>query len=144
MLADEAARRFPHLLIPADLHTNPILAREPFESSIRERIFALLGYLDAYMAGRGHNGSEGPEARRIIRNFFTGERALFSGESETNQVAFRKELTFKDPDDDRRTVFAHWHAKIRHRQFRIHFEWPVPTSAPKLKIVYLGPKITKE
>jgi hypothetical protein len=95
------------------------------------------------MSDRAPNGAEGHIAKSIIDNFFTGERALFSGESPSNQAKFRQELTFQDPAAACRGIFAHWHGKISYRFFRLHFEWPVPAEATQLKVVYLGPKLTK-
>ncbi len=139
-----ARERFPRCWIPDTIHQNSFLAREPFNAVIRDRVFNLLGYLDAYMQGRHQDGSEDAHARFIIDKFFVGERALFTGESPTNQRKFEAELTFPDPEFPGRTIFAHWHGKISHRYFRMHFEWPVPTSARKIKILYLGPKLTKD
>ena len=50
---------------------------------------------------------------------------------------------FADPEIEGREIFAHWHGKIKHRYFRMHFEWPVPRQATLLKVLYLGPKLTK-
>jgi hypothetical protein len=144
ILVDAARQKYPRLLIPDAVHQNPMLVREPFEAVIRDRALTLLGHLDTYMAGRGEGGAEDADARLIIQKFFTGERALFTGESPTNQQKFRSELTFSDPDRHDCAIFAHWHGKISHRFFRMHFEWPVPVYARKLKVLYLGPKLTKD
>src|SRR5262249_26046695 len=125
-LVESARLRFSNLTITDDVYENPNLLREPFEGSIRDRTMALLGHLDAYMAGRSPEGVEGPDARKIVDDYFVGDRALFSGESRTNQEAFRSDLTFPDPDNSESKIFAHWHGKISHRYFRLHFEWPVP------------------
>ena len=142
-LVETARARFPRLLIPDAVFLNPSLAREPFEAGLRDRVLVLLGYLDAYMSGRRPDGAEDGAAREIIEKFFVGDRALFSPESPTNQNDFRNELTFPDPSDSARRIFAHFHGKISRRHFRLHFEWPVPSSQAQLKVVYLGPKITK-
>lgn len=142
-LIQSARERFPRLWIPDSVFQNSALSREPFEASIRDRAFDLLSHLDTYMAGRAEDGSEGAAARKIVEDFFTGERALFSGESQTNQNKFRSELTFADPETANLTIFAHWHGKISHRFFRLHFEWPVPKDSVQLKVLYLGPKLTK-
>lgn len=139
-----ARERFPRLIIPDSVFLNSALARETFDPAIRDRTLALLSHLDSYMAGRLANGAEGPQAREIIDKFFVGERALFTGESPTNQRNFKNQLTFFDPDDPTENIFAHWHGKISRRIFRMHFEWPVPARSTKLKILYLGPKITKD
>jgi hypothetical protein len=96
------------------------------------------------MAGRGADGAEGPASREIIEQFFSGGRAAFSGESETNQIRFRDEMTFSTAGPPSGSIFAHWHGKISHRVFRLHFEWPVPQRATTLQVVYLGPKLTKD
>jgi hypothetical protein len=95
------------------------------------------------MEGREPDGAEGPRARQISDKYFLGERAAFSGESATNQRDFQTELTFKDPENTERTIFAHWHGKISRRFYRLHFEWPITKGMPRLKVLYLGPKITK-
>jgi hypothetical protein len=141
----EAARiRFPYLVVPGSVHQNTILSREPFDAAIRSRALVLLQHLNSYMADRDDKGVEGKQAAEIVKKFFTGERALFSGESPTNRTVFEKDMTFADPADPTKTIFAHWHGKISHRVFRMHFEWPIPADSRMLKILYLGPKITKE
>jgi hypothetical protein len=142
-LVESARERFESLVLPDALFLNPVLAREPFDTLIRDRSLVLLGHLNEFMAGRMPDGSDGPRSRAVIDRFFVGERALFSGESITNQRDFADAMTFPDPQDPTRTIFGHWHAKINRRFFRIHFEWPVPTRSSKLKVLYLGPKITK-
>ena len=143
-LVETAREQFPNLLIPDNIYTNPALSREPFDLPIADRAFALFKHLNEYMLGRNDTGADGPGARAVIETFFTGDRALFSGESSTNQEAFKSQMTFSDPNDPSSNIFAHWHGKISHRYFRMHFEWPVPPQQKKLKILYLGPKITKK
>ena len=143
-LVEVGRERFPHLVIPDALHSNRSLAAEAFSAVIADTALRLLGYLDAYMAGRDADGSEGPRAREIIDRHFTGDRAAFSGESASNQRAFATALHFPDPECAGAYLFAHWHGKISHRYFRLHFEWPVPGDRRTLRVVYLGPKLTKE
>lgn len=135
-----ARQRFPNLEI-GDLATNPTLAREPFEASIRDRVLDQLRVLNEYVGGRTDEGAEGPTAREIVENYFTGERAWFTGESSTNQNAFAGEMTFKRMSGE--SYFAHWHGKVSRRFFRMHFEWPLHQDRKKLEIFYIGPKITK-
>jgi len=139
---ESARARFPHLVLPDALWEDRRLARDPFEGMIRDRIYVLLGLLNVYMADRAAGGAEGPIAQDIIRTHFGGDRALFSGESASNQRDFANELTFSDSEGGA-DIFAHWHGKISHRHYRIHFEWPVPAEAARLKVVYIGPKLTK-
>jgi hypothetical protein len=51
-------------------------------------------------------------------------------------------MTFPDPEGGA-DIFAHFHGKISHRFFRLHFDWPVPSTATRLKVLYIGPKLTK-
>lgn len=139
----EAARvRFPTLILPDTIWQDGRLARQPFDAIVRDRSYALFGHLHEYMLGRNADGSEGAAAQEVVRTFFQGDRAPFSPESPTNQRDFRKDMTFEDPAGGA-TIFAHWHGKISHRYFRIHFEWPVPAAAKQLKVLYIGPKLTK-
>lgn len=142
VMVEAARQRYPRLLLPDALYVNPQLAREPFDAIVRDRFYVLLGYLDAYMQGRRDDGSEGPDAQEVLRTHFSGERALFSPESATNKKDYKKEMTFPDPDGGAE-IFAHWHGKISHRFYRLHFDWPVPAEAQRLKVLYVGPKLTK-
>ncbi len=137
---ETARRRFPNLEI-GPLEKDPRLAREPFEASLRDRCMELMQILNDYVSGRNDDGSEGARAREILSNFFTGDRALFSGESASNQRRFSGEMTFQRSAGGQ--FFAHWHGKISHRYFRLHFEWPLEKDRKKLEIFYLGPKLTK-
>ena len=139
-LIDMARERFANLDI-GDLHRDAILAREPFEASIAKRAMSLLALLDTYAGDRSEDGAEGVVAREVVDQYFKGDRAPFSGESETNRRTFDKELTFDRGDGEQ--ILAHWHGKISHRTFRLHFEWPLEAGREKLAVVYLGPKITK-
>lgn len=142
-LIQVAKRRFSYLTIDDSLATNAVLAREPFDAAIRDRSLKIFEILNEYVGHRNADGSESASSREVIENFFVGDAAIFSGESQSNQTAFKAELTFIDPDNYEKRIFGHWHGKIRHRQFRVHFEWPVPASNKTLKVLYLGPKITK-
>lgn len=142
-LIEVARERFPRLHLPDSVYSRGSLAREPFSAVIAERALVLLSHLNDYMLGRDSDGSEGIASRELIEQHFTGERALFTGESETNRRQFERELTFPDPSSLGAEIVAHWHGKISHRYFRLHFEWPVPANAEMLKVLYLGPKITK-
>jgi hypothetical protein len=99
------------------------------------------------MASRNADGSASERTNEIVRTLFSnaaGAEPLFTAESSSNQHAFKKELSFPDPNAPGRIIFAHWHGKIRHRFFRMHFEWPVPRTSGQMKVLYLGPKLTKD
>jgi hypothetical protein len=52
-------------------------------------------------------------------------------------------MSFVDPENPAKKFFCPWHGKIQTPQFRIHFEWPIPAHQQRLKVLYIGPKITK-
>ncbi len=141
-MVESARQRFPTLLLPDALYQDQRLAREPFDAVIRDRFYALLAHLDAYMRGRNADGSEGTDAQEIVRAHFQGDRALFSPESPSNQKDHKADMTFSDPDGGA-DIFAHWHGKISHRFYRLHFDWPLAGTSNRLKILYIGPKLTK-
>lgn len=143
-LVQTARARFPKLWLPDEIYLNGALRREAFNSVIRDRTLELLARLNSYMEARLPDGSDGAVAKRIVEDYFTGDRAAFSPESPTNQREFREALTFPDPENAGHHIFADWHGKISHRFFRLHFEWPAPSGAERLKVLYLGPKITKD
>ena len=140
-LVTAARERFGHLEIE-DWHLTKALQKEPFESSLAERALILLEHLNSYVEDRDDNGSEGPIAKKVIDDYFKGKRAIFSGESATNLIEFKDEMTFDLGNGT--TLFAPWHGKISHRYFRMHFEWPLAGDRKKLSVPYFGPKITKD
>jgi hypothetical protein len=146
-LAAHLKLRFSRLLIPDAFHNNSNLQAEPFNTAISDRVQELCRHLDEYMASRNADGSPSERTNEIVRTLFTsaeGAEPLFTAESQSNQHTFRNELTFPDPNAPGHTIFAHWHGKIRHRSFRMHFEWPVPGASAQMKVLYIGPKLTKD
>jgi len=146
-MIEKARIRFPSLVLSDTIFLNARLAGEPFEKSISDRVMELLRQLNKYAESRNSDGSESDHSRELVRAFFTeaqGSVPAFTGESVTNQRIYKQSLTFPDPENPDKMLFAHWHGKIRHRFFRLHFEWPMPREARRLKIVYVGPKLTSE
>ncbi len=140
-MVETARIAYPSLTLPDTLYTDRRLAREPFDAIIRDRFYALLQVLAAYMRTRDDNGAEGPDSQEILREYFQGEGAPFSPETQNIQNKYRAELTFAKPGGGG-TVLAHWHGKISHRTYRLHFDWPVPATTKELTVLYIGPKIT--
>ena len=139
-----AAEDYPNLKFLDSIHEHKALRREPFDKTVARAADSLLGKLNRYMEVAIRDGHDSASAKKIISDYFSGSRALFSAESPTNQNKFRRKMTFEDPDNPSNTIFAHWHGKISHRYFRLHFEWPLPANQQYIKICYLGPKITKK
>ncbi len=119
------------------------LQKQPYQEVIGSGVIKLVRILNDYMVAGCSFGFECEKCKEIIAVFFSGDRALFSAESKTNQETFKAELTFRDPEDHDHVVFAHWHGKISYRFFRMHFEWPVPNGQKFVKVAYIGPKITR-
>jgi len=119
---------------------NDGLIGEPFNLTIAKQIETLIGVLDKLKTCFDSSGSMTDEGHKIIQDFFHGDRAKFSDESESNKHKFRDEMTFKEPNGE--PVFCPYHGKINYRFFRIHFSWPIRYEDPTY-IAYIGPKITK-
>ncbi len=118
------------------------LTREPFSAYIVERVFELLRVLNEFMNCRKVDGTYSSRNNELIDQHFSGSKAWFTDESDTNKDHFEKEMTFPDFDQPGQEVFCSWHGKIKSRQYRVHFEWP-DSSTPVLRIFYIGPKLTK-
>ena len=134
--------RFNRLLIGADV--DQLLKRETFSPSLRDSIAQLLDVLDRFIQNRLPDGSVTAAGNDLLDQFFRRQNAWFSDESDTNKRLFRKEMTFRDPADESRELTCFWHGKIQTPPFRVHFEWPVPAGQQQLKVVYIGPKISKK
>lgn len=120
------------------------LKTETFYPVVARRTLEILGVLQEVSKGRLEDGSLDKKALALWQKHSRGEKAWFSDESDTNKRRFRKEMIFSDPSCASRPLFCSWHGKIKSPQFRIHFEWPVPVGQRQLKVLYIGPKITKD
>jgi hypothetical protein len=140
-LVDQCRAKYQELILSADIIYG--LHGEPFSAYVCERTFALLDVLDEYMKARLPNGERSPRCHEIVQTHFTGDKAWFTDESEANKRYFRDEMTFVDPTDPAKKIFAPWHGKIKTPQYRVHIEWPVPPQTNRIKVLYIGPKITK-
>lgn len=139
-MLNKAQDQFEQLnLIPSCIE--PLIG-EPFNRYVVERVNELLGVLNEYVTCFSEAGDKTDRNHELLTQHFTGEKAWFSDESETNKQKFRSQMTFIDPCDSTREVFCPWHGKIKTPQYRIHFEWP-PRLRERLRVFYIGPKITK-
>ncbi|CCK78584.1 hypothetical protein [Desulfobacula toluolica] len=139
---EEIKGRFPSLHF-SDNAMAPI-GTTPFSKYIAERIFILLDVLNSIVNSTGENGELNQEGAELLANHFVGEKAWFTDESSKNKRNFKESLTFKDPSSLDKTIFCPWHGKIKVNQIRIHFQWPRPANQTNIKVVYVGPKLTKE
>ena len=145
-LKNEISRKFDQLIISADAIDE--LFPTPFTRSLKNRILKLLGILNDLVIESDEDAKLSQKGKEILANHFAGacdpKQPLFKPESSTKKNNFKSELTFRDPSDVSKTIFCHWHGKIQTPQTRIHFEWPRPSGQRKIKVVYIGPKITKD
>jgi hypothetical protein len=118
-----------------------ILSHTPFVPNVVRRSLELLQVLSRLVDCRDAQGAWTTEGQELINTHFHGDKAWFSDESEKNKRDFKSEMTFPDPEQPGRLIFCPMHGKIKTPQTRIHFEWPIADK--KLKVLYIGPKITK-
>ncbi|MDD9863130.1 MAG: hypothetical protein OXU54_00885 [Gammaproteobacteria bacterium] len=143
-LIEICQERFNLLEIPNYIPESTYLAKEAFCRTVADGIERRLDILHQIMSGRSvSDGQMTDDAHRLWQKHSQGDRAWFSDESARNKQRFRQELEFKDPSDPSRLLFCPWHGKINRATFRIHFEWPVPPGQARLKVLYIGRKITR-
>lgn len=117
------------------------LSPHPFSLTISERVIFLMGVLDDYVRSHDEKKLRTKKTHEIINNFFSGTKAPFTDESESNIRDFKKEMTF---DVNGSPALCSWHGKIKHQEFRIHFQYPFDSTMEKIFVAYIGPKITKK
>lgn len=138
----EIPRRFHGLILPNNVMK--ALLPTPFSEQVTGRIFELLHVLNNLVLETKENGKLSPTGKMLHSNHFVGKKAWFTDESSGNKIRFKQEMTFPDPDNVGDKIFCPWHGKIKTPQIRIHFQWPCPVGQKRIKVVYIGPKITKE
>jgi len=115
----------------------------PFAPSAANQILNLLKILNDIKICFNEHGERNQEGHRLYREYFTGDKAWFSGSSDTEKRKFEHELKFPHPKINNEYLTCFWHGKVKTPQLRIHFSWPVCANEP-LYVVYVGPKITKK
>lgn len=141
-LQNEVTRRFPNLTISTRAFDE--LLSTPFSTCVTTGVFERLKVLDIIVQETNPVGKLSRFGMALLENHFSGGKAWFSDESTTNKKSFRQEMTFQDPSVTGKTIFCPWHGKIKTPQTRIHFEWPRPANQREIKVLYVGPKITKD
>ena len=136
-----AEQAFPSLILGEDL--GAILRPHPFDANVCERALVLLGVLEEFVASRNADGTHSDRTNELISAHFSGSKAWFSDESSTNKHDFKQAMTFPDPTSSATRLFCPFHGKIKSKQYRIHFPWPIAATESKIRIVYIGPKITR-
>lgn len=120
------------------------LHRCPFHPGVAERLLSRLKTLQRIKCGFDARGQLTGDAKSLHQREFVGERAHFSDSSQSERARYRSELTFRDPGRPGESLFCPWHGKVKgkNQPLRIHFSWP-PRAREDLRVVYVGPKITK-
>lgn len=139
-LVAEADARFNLLWLHPDI-LHP-LEKIPFDSVIAERVMSLFSVLQSIAAEKNTDGSLTEYGVQIWQQYSVGDSAWFTDESDQNKIDFSRVLEFCDPEYGGK-ISASWHGKIKHLQFRVHFEWPMRIDRTQIRIFYLGPKLTK-
>jgi hypothetical protein len=119
------------------------LSSTPFQRSVCGDVLDRLRVLNRIARELSPNSSLSARGKELWQTFCVGDKAWFSDESPNDKRYFKYDLRFPDPDDNPRKLECTWHGKVKIAQFRIYFEWPRPVDQAYLKIVYIGPKITK-
>jgi hypothetical protein len=137
-MLDAARIRFPGLTFSNSIISG--LRGVPFYSGIvgliYERLRILQALVDQTIDAYGTLSTEG---QKLYQEHFVGEKSQFSSENPRR----KSDLSFPDPENAALQLYCPWHGKVKLAQFRIHFEWPRPQSQRAIKVVYVGPKITK-
>jgi hypothetical protein len=120
------------------------LKRVPFDVRVADGIYDTLRILQILVSETQPDGSFTQVGMNAWQKYTVGDRPKITDESDDNKIRFKQDLTFKDPQDTQQTLFCTWHGKIKLNQFRIHFEWPRPKGQKSVKVVFIGPKITKK
>jgi hypothetical protein len=136
-----ARQRAPNIIFAADIAKQ--LRPSPFNLRQAENILELLSILESICLETLSNSSLTPKGMEIVRKYFEGKNAPFTDESASNKNKFANELSFADPANQGQFLFCTWHGKISLGFFRLHFEWPRPLAQRQIKVVHIGPKITK-
>jgi len=141
MMVKKTAERFDLLTFSPTILD--YLDGEPFHDGVVNRLFALLEVLQTLAYETQADGSFMAKGLELWQRHTRGDKAWFTDESETNKIEFKSELTFTNADT-RERYFCTWHGKVKLNQFRIHFQWPRPSGQRHIKVMYIGPKITRK
>ncbi len=141
-LVENVNNKYTELIFSTDIINQ--LKGQPFCKAVGERICCILDVLNGIVTETLPNGSLSEKGSNLKDIHFNKAGGNFSDESASNKRAFKNQLTFRDPDDSNKHLKAFWHGKINTRNFRIHFEWPRPNNQKFIKVLYIGPKITRK
>ncbi|HEX3743534.1 MAG TPA: hypothetical protein VHW09_06380 [Bryobacteraceae bacterium] len=132
----------PGLLLSDEITSQ--LAPRPFDPGAAEHMLSLLGVLQRFTEETQDDGGWTAAGMELYGRYCMRKGARISDSSDAEKVDFKRDLTFLDPNDPSEKLFCPWHAKLNFgAQYRIHFAWPRPKGQRKIKVVYIGSKITR-
>ncbi|TWB34131.1 hypothetical protein [Nitrospirillum viridazoti] len=115
------------------------MARYPYDQGASDRIFGILRRLNDLSIALRNHGENSPAVIEWLRVNVMAKGADFSSEDPENKKIF----LFRDPGSGS-DIYCPWHGKVHNPlQYRIHFQWPVPENQEKIKVLYIGQKLTK-
>jgi len=120
-------------------HCDETLGHFPYMPAAGRRIIELLKVLQRIKAEMDGTGQLSTTGLGLRNEFFTGQRAWFSDESESRKGKPQK-FTFPDPDGGN-DIVCFWHGKVSTAAIRVHFDWPIKPRTRRIRIVYIGPHI---
>ena len=124
---------------------NDDMQRYPFSVAVANQIYSLLNMLNRFAAEHDEQGKRTATGQMYYQDWFTGNSAYFTDESDSNTPKYAQQLTFTLPDGN--TALCGMHAKPNTPKnfppIRIHFSWPLDSTG-HLCIVYTGKKITMD
>ncbi|GEM18468.1 MULTISPECIES: hypothetical protein [Gluconobacter] len=138
IMIDEAVSKLTYIQISRDQAIQE-MSRYPYDKGADKRLFGLLKRLDDIAHARITYGDSSEPVKEWLRVNVMVANADFSSEEPINPAVF----TFKDPDTGE-YLYCPWHGKVHNPlQYRIHYQWPMPQGQSRLKVLYIGQKITK-
>lgn len=137
-MIDEACDAFNGLAIARDQIAKE-MSRYPFDKGARDALYGILKILNDLALRRDREGDGSKPVTEWMATYVQNHAAMFSSEDPQDDNVFR----FEDPETGER-ICCPWHGKVHNPlQYRIHYQWPIPQGQKKLKVLYIGDKLTK-
>ena len=116
------------------------MSRYPYDQGASDRLFGLLKRLDELAKTRAIHGDNSAPVTEWLRVNVMTSHADFSSEKPSDPSVF----VFSDPNTGE-DLYCPWHGKVHNPlQYRIHYQWPMPARETRLKVLYIGQKVTKD
>lgn len=139
VMIDKAVSELSHLQIARERAIQEI-PRYPYDQGASDRLFGVLKRLDELARVRATHGDNSAPIVEWLRVNVTASGANFSSENPKDRSVF----IFGDPDSGE-DLYCPWHGKVHNPlQYRIHYQWPMPAGQRRLKVLYIGQKLTKD